>query len=423
MKKSILIILSLLSIFSYTRAQDFWEIVDPHKNVRAVDMSQNGILYISGTDTLNQQVGVFKSSDGGDNWEWIWESPFDYAPTAIHSNENIVYLATQGNLIRSENQGQTWDTVYPENGRSINNINTYQNQLFIGSKVVCRTINNGQTWDTIFNPEQNEEYIYDMLHLSPDTMLVATINWVGPGGIYRSTNGGETWDWVLEGCWKTSLEKTTDGVLFSGGYNCDQVPYHQVHASYDSGETWEEVYSLFLLQVQDMAITPNNVIYFGAIQGYAGINGMYRSFDYGDTWNQVESDIITPSSEVYEVEALPDGRMYVCANRNEPGVPGIENLHRTTDPLYTNVSEGKKTQKASLSVRPNPASEQATFKRSSSNKAAILNFYDVNGTLISQARFNKGQKQLRINVSDWSGGIYLARIVNQGNALVKFMVR
>lgn len=425
MRKTILCIILILPFISFIQAQNFWEIVDPHKNVESVDMNQSGVLYIGAKDTITNNVGLYRSEDYGANWDFIWQSVNDHEPLAIHCTENEVYFGNQYRLIQYIQSTQSFDTLFSagiSNIRCIFKGNT--GNIYFGTNVLWRSTDNGQSWDTLFNPGINPEYIYDILNLSPDTLLVSTINWTGPGGIYRSTDGGETWDWVLEDYWGSSLEKTTDGVLFTGGYGFTDDPYHQVHASYDSGETWEEVYSLYLLQVEDMAITPNNVIYFGAIMGTPDINGVYRSFDYGDTWNQVESEIITGWSYVYEIEALPDGRIYACANRNEPGVPGIKNLHRTTDPLYTNVSHPKPAS-VNFSVRPNPATEQITFERSMTDEEGLLRFYDVNGMMIGKARFSKGKKQLNVNVSSWNAGMYFARLVEKGKAVgdAKFVVR
>ncbi|MCF8334375.1 MAG: T9SS type A sorting domain-containing protein, partial [Bacteroidales bacterium] len=131
--------------------------------------------------------------------------------------------------------------------------------------------------------------------------------------------------------------------------------------------------------------------------------------------------LIEPTATVHRLKALGDGHIYVSAT-----IPFTNDclLYRSYDPLYTSLPECELTG-LNITARPNPATEQVTFERSMTDKEGLLRFYNVNGTTIRKARFSKGQKQLSVNVSSWPGGMYLARIVNQGKTFgrVKFVVR
>jgi len=417
--KKLILILFAFSLTMGATGQDFWETVDNQFYTHSFDMDQNETIYIGANDTLNNTKGIFKSEDDGQSWEQMYENDaFD--PGVVHCKNDMVYFSDGGKLKRSTNQGQSWNTIYPGTENIDCVLHGITGNIYLGSDALCRSADDGQTWDTLLYPAPYIEYFKDILQISEDTLLAASINWVGDGGIYRSTNGGESWDWVLQDCKVTTLASTSDNIIFSGTYMCYDFGGN-INRSNDQGQNWEVM--LDSLMVESIAITPDNVIYFG--RNTEGINnkGVYRSFDYGETWEPIESEIITQSTHVPKVKFCPDGHIYAIAS-----LPGAMNNHytlcRSYDVLYTS-RPNEETDGLTLTARPNPATEHITFERAKTEKAALLRLYDTKGMIVREVRLTKGQKTIEWPVTSWPTGIYFARLVKHGKAMgeAKFVVR
>ncbi|MEA3505365.1 MAG: hypothetical protein U9R32_09275 [Bacteroidota bacterium] len=308
----LLIFLSLL-LNTYSYSQDFWELMDSHKNVRSVDMSQDGTLYIAANDTLSQEIGVFKSGDDGISWNLMWSSPYNYAPVEIYCANNRVYF-TMGELLVSDDEGQTWDTLYDGTSTIHRVLQGESGNIYFGAGALCRSVDNGQTWDTLLAPNPSVEFFYDIMEISPDTIYASSVNFLTGGGVYRSVDGGENWECVLQNYGVTALEEASNGDIFAAGYGLFDQMQNQVMVSHNRGDTWEVVVSKIYFQIQDMTITPDDEIYLGAIGVLYDNVGIYFSDDYGENWSRIESDIITNTSEIHVIRALPDGKLYTCVD-------------------------------------------------------------------------------------------------------------
>jgi len=131
--------------------------------------------------------GVYKSTDGGETWEHKGlEETFQVGRIAIHpENPDVVYVGALGRLWgESEERG------------------------------LYKTTDGGETWEKVLYVDEKTGVIdAQMKPGEPDTLLVATYErqrdgfdtndpmkkW-GPGsGIWRTTDGGQTWTEVTEG--------------------------------------------------------------------------------------------------------------------------------------------------------------------------------------------------------------------------------
>lgn len=103
--------------------------------------------------------------------------------------------------------------------------------------------------------------------------VIGSTEFAGTGaGIYRSTDGGQTWTNVNGAFANCFIEKGSD--IFAG---C----YYGVLKSTDGGITWTDPDSALTSNIEHMVVKDSVI--------YAGGGGMFRSTDDGTTWTAIEN--------------------------------------------------------------------------------------------------------------------------------------
>ena len=141
----------------------------------------------------NISTGMLRSTDGGINWDSVSNINGGFAGLFISKAGNI-FAATTSGLIRSKNNGQTWDTLHSflyfpyQFG-----MNPVTGTLFIGvddisntssRALTFRSTDEGDTW-TLIDTTSN---VIDAIYGAPNGYMYA-----GKGEVYRSINDGLTW--------------------------------------------------------------------------------------------------------------------------------------------------------------------------------------------------------------------------------------
>ncbi len=149
----------------------------------AIDPTDSNVLYAGtgegfyGSSSFVQGLGIFKSVDAGVTWtqlpgtvSGVPSGAFDYVNKIVVSpnNSNRVYAATRTGVWKSTDAGSTW-TVKLSNPQYVNTPPTASASLVGCTDLVIRS-------DT-----------------APD-MLFATFGSFQNGGLYRTFNGGTSWD-------------------------------------------------------------------------------------------------------------------------------------------------------------------------------------------------------------------------------------
>ncbi len=426
MKNKALIFILLLNIWfvSETPAQDFWEMMTPHKDVSSIAMNSEGHLYIGAKDTLTGHGGLYRSMDDGESWELLYHHMYDHRPFTIFCTEEYVFFNDQDRFLRMSEADMSVDTVI---GGTVANFlcsgKGESGAIYAASEILFKSSNQGQTWDTLLTLSSTTEYFYDILEVSPDTIFASTVDWISGGGVYRSVDGGETWEWILENYGVTSLEQASNGDIFAAGYGLYDEDYGQVMISENGGDSWYMSLSMEYLQIQDMEIMPDDKMYLGSVGALSFNCGVYISNNYGVSWEHYITNVISESTKVHVIELLNDGHMYLCADRDE--LPwGIKNLYRSVEPLYTDIS-GIPQAQAAMEASPNPATQEVTFSFELPAKPAVLQVHNVNGQEMFRQRVTSGLQSVRVEVSSWPQGVYIARVLSKGllQGAVKFVVR
>ncbi len=193
---------------------------------------------------------------------------------------------------------------------------------------VWKTTDGGLTWVPIFD-DQSVHAIGAMEVAPSDTEIV----WVGTGephirsnvslgdGMYKSTDGGTTWAHVgLDASGRISdiaIHPTNPDIVYVASLGHGHAPQQErgIYRTTDGGDTWEQV--LFVDEntgASDIEMDPNNPRILFAGMWQVSINtwgresggpgsGIFMSRDGGDTWDRLEG---------HGLPTLPVGKIDVC---------------------------------------------------------------------------------------------------------------
>jgi len=227
--------------------------------------------------------GVWKSTDGANTWSPIFDK--DGAPSigslaVAVSDPNVVYVGTGEACVRgniSHGDG-VWKSV--DAGKSWKNVGLKDSRA-IGKLIV--------------NPR------------NPDIVFVAALGHpFGPNterGIFRTTDGGKTWEKVLykdenTGAIDVAFDPQNPNILFASLWEARRTPWtlssggpgSGVYRSTDSGTTWKKLEEHGLPKGPygriGLAVAANSDRVYAIIEAKE-TGGLYRSDDGGDTWDLV----------------------------------------------------------------------------------------------------------------------------------------
>ena len=369
----------------------------------AVDPTTADLVYAGAAEG-----GIFKSSDGGQSWTAVFDQMPSLSIGALAidpSNPNVIYAGTGevnpgggsmayggAGLFRSSDRGDSWQLVGLEGSGSIGRILVHPDDsdtLFVAvmgqlweagpDRGVYRTDDGGVTWERVLFVDEETGCI-DLIQRPDDPDVLYAAMWQrirqpefydygGPGcAVYRSADGGDTWQLVEGGLpapsddgGRIGLSLCTSQPDVMHAIYADRIGYFNgLYRSTDGGSTWtrtsdddlEDVFSsygwwfgnvrthptdpdsIFVLGLDFWRSMDGGASYFNASGGmhvdhhgldfgtgadpviYNGNDGgVYRSDDGGDSWHHLPD---LPITQAYRV-ALDAGNpfaLYVGAQDN-----------------------------------------------------------------------------------------------------------
>ena len=279
---------------------------------------------------------------------------------ALPHDPSTLYVATaSGGLWKSVNRGITWtnlwehmpvstfgdlaiapsspDVLYAGTGEQQNRQSTSW------GNGVYRSDDGGATWRHLGLEETRHTGRVQVHPTNPEIVYVAALgNLWRPSadrGVYRSRDGGRSWDNVLyvdehTGAIDLVIDPSNPDVLYAATYQRQRRtwgfngggPGSGIHKTTDGGDNWRELTSG--LPAGDkgrigIAIARTNPQVLNALVQHAVESGGYRSTDGGESWEKVSDQNIRPMyySHVF-IDPANEDRVYTLAtssHRSEDG--------------------------------------------------------------------------------------------------------
>jgi photosystem II stability/assembly factor-like uncharacterized protein len=250
--------------------------------------------------------GLWKTEDAGTTWKNISDGYFTTgsvgAVAVSESNPNIVYVgmgehAPRGvmtsygdGVYKSYDGGKTWVKLGLENTRQIARI--------------------------VIHPQ------------NPDIVYVAAqgaINGPSPDrGIYKSVDGGKTWQKVLyindlTGCAELAIDYSNPRVLYAAMWHHQRLPWKVISGgpgsgifkSTDGGQTWQKIQRGLPHEIGKAAVAvcrsnPERVYALIESDSEKEKGGLFVSTDGGKNWTKVSSDHRLVQRAWYYIEVFAD---------------------------------------------------------------------------------------------------------------------
>jgi len=301
-------------------------------------MDSNTIWIATAFDTTAQDEdlsaggGLSYTQDGGLSWTHV-RQPVDsrdeteYSPTTtviqnltfdIAFVDSTIWIASfGGGLRRSDDMGQTWQVVTTDgipfssgdyvNHRAFSLLEENGNLWYGSAEGISKSADNGLTWQRFTHKNQEFPISGNFVvalgyQQASNTIWAATIEALGADekrAVSKSTNGGLTWEVVLEGIFAHNFGFAGNRVFVAADAG--------VFISEDGGESW---YNLPPVVDSESAEAILDEEYFSAAgQGQrwwlGSSDGLATTNDNGNTWQVIRSFVSTRERTSPKIYAYP----------------------------------------------------------------------------------------------------------------------
>lgn len=280
-----------------------WRFVGPYRGGRVTTVAgvpDNPQLYYMGA----AGGGVWKTENAGLSWENISDNDFGVgtigAIAVAPSDPNVLYVGTGEAPIRGVTTSHG-DGMY-------------------------KSTDAGKSWIHIGLKESGQISRVRVHPTDPDTAWVAVQGQIwgenSERGIFKTTDGGETWRHVLAvsgetGAGELAIDPTNPRILYAAMWQNGRTPWYVksggeeggLFKSTDGGETWNKLTGglpkmIGKVGVDVVASQPSRV--YAIVEAEEGKGGLYRSDDFGESWSLLSEDRLLHSRPWYYSRVTAD---------------------------------------------------------------------------------------------------------------------
>jgi len=230
--------------------------------------------------------GVWRTNDAGHSWHNISDGFFGGAIGAVavaDSDPNVIYIGTGS----ADPRGNT------SAGRGL-----------------WKSVDGGKSWSFVGLREAGQIGKVRVHPDDPDLVYVAALGHLfGPNperGVYRSTDGGKTWEAILQisdqtGAVSLAMNPRNPREIYAGMWRAERKPWTMISGSddggiyktSDGGDTWKKLTGGLptgLVGKIGITVSPANPERVWALIEAEPAGGVYRSDDAGKTWKHINEE-------------------------------------------------------------------------------------------------------------------------------------
>ncbi len=280
-----------------------WRNIGPHRGGRSVTVA--GV--VSDLDTYYFGAtggGVWKTTDAGETWNNVTDGFLNTgsvgAVEVSTADPNVVYVGMGEHAVRGVANSHG-DGVY-------------------------RSTDAGKTW-THLGLERSRHISRIRIHPNDPDLVYVAVQGADHGdsedrGIYRSADGGQTWEKILyvserSGASDLSMDANNPRILYAAFWDHRRWPWKVesggpgsgLWKSTDGGDNWEQINDglpelMGKTGIDVSRANPERV--FAIVEAEPGQGGLYRSDDGGESWEHVNGERIIQARSWYYMEVFAD---------------------------------------------------------------------------------------------------------------------
>lgn len=231
--------------------------------------------------------GIFKSTDGGENWAAINSGiPNDQLIVSLASVGSTLYAGTYGKgIFKSIDDGTNWISAGLA-GENVTAITPVGSALYVGTGYdgVFKSTDGGETWKSI-SSGLTSKMIMALLAVGNNIYAAVDGSPYGKHGIFMLKDGDETWTYLgLEQLLVRSFV-AVGPTLYAGTCFESRSGSSFIYKSTDGGISWQPTNFTGRYDVSSL-ISVGNSLYAG-LSGNWHEGGIYRSTDGGNSWQPI----------------------------------------------------------------------------------------------------------------------------------------
>ncbi len=233
-------------------------------------------------------VGLFKSEDAGTTFV---DSDYGIIETSIErsisdSSTNKLHTCGSNGVWISEDDGNSWNRIIYEMGKDIVvHPDNPDSMLFIGKRLL-RTFDGGQTVHLI---QTNIPHWFfeasDVNPFNPDEVLMTCVNFGVGETVYRTSDFGDTWEQIYPGLvGNAPIEIRHDPVVGNRIF----ILHGGIFVSTDCGETWERLLPDYYFYDIDFNPANNSIL---AVSRNVVFVSAYDVLDFQEVYDSPNPDL------------------------------------------------------------------------------------------------------------------------------------
>ena len=272
---------------------------------------------------------------------------------AVNTDSRTIYVGSaSGGIWKSVNGGTTFKPIFDKYTQSIGAVaidQAHPDTVWVGTGESCvrnsvsvgtglyRTTDGGENWEEmgLKNSERIARIVVNPANSNLVYVAALGHQWNSgtERGLYRTIDGGKTWERTLyvdstTGCADIAIEPKSPNILYAAMWEFRRWPYFfssggkgsGLYKSIDSGKTWRKLNkglpsgNLGRIGLAVALSRPGMV--YAVVESEK--NGLYRSDDFGETWKQTNTSFNVQARPFYfshvAVDPVDSFRVY------KPGV-------------------------------------------------------------------------------------------------------